>query len=171
MNTQPIITKDPRKKLPWIVRWHGDYDPATGNQKRYSKAFRIQKEAEAFKAEKLLDFNKGGRRDDPEKMTLGQFCEKFLETKKGMKHSTYIAWENECNRLLDHFRADKLLRSIKAMDAAPFLNAQKNRCPKQKRNGEPLAAFTREKLKRNCRASIRFPGCTSNAPRQSGGIV
>ena len=39
---------DPRKKRPWVVRWFGEYDPASGKQRRYSKAFRLKVEAEDF---------------------------------------------------------------------------------------------------------------------------
>ena len=37
---------DPRKKQPWIVRWFGECDPASGKQKRYSKSFRLKRDAE-----------------------------------------------------------------------------------------------------------------------------
>ena len=69
------IYRDPRKKKPWVVRWYGDYDPTTGKQKRYSKAFVLKGEAEAFQLQKGGEFSCGQRRDKPEKLTLENFCQ------------------------------------------------------------------------------------------------
>lgn len=27
------LYRDPRRKKPWVVRWFGEYDPATGKQR------------------------------------------------------------------------------------------------------------------------------------------
>lgn len=39
-----------RDSLEPFVRWFGEYDPATGKQRRYSKSFRLKVEAEEFQA-------------------------------------------------------------------------------------------------------------------------
>ena len=155
MNKSPTLTKDPRKQNPWIVRWHGEYDPGSGKQKRYSKSFRTRKEAETFQAEKSVEFNKGARRDTSDTITLGSFIKDFLETKKAWKPSTQSVWKNECNRLLDYFGADKTLRSIKPMDADKFVNAQVNRCENKTPLGRPLSMFTKQKIKRNSKSILQ----------------
>jgi hypothetical protein len=57
------IYRDPRNKnKPWVVRWFGDYNPATGKQRRYSKSFRLKVEAEKFQADQRETFHKGATR-------------------------------------------------------------------------------------------------------------
>ena len=58
---------DPRKKRPWVVRWFGEYDPKTGKEKRYSKSFKLKRDAEAFQAEQSMAFKEGQQRDKPAK--------------------------------------------------------------------------------------------------------
>jgi hypothetical protein len=42
------LYRDPRKEKQWVVRWYGEYEPATGREKRYSKSFKLKRDAEEF---------------------------------------------------------------------------------------------------------------------------
>ena len=51
MNRKVSIGKDKRRRTsPWIVRWFGEPDPMTGQQKWYSRAFKLKVDAEKFQA-------------------------------------------------------------------------------------------------------------------------
>lgn len=82
MITKIGLYRDPRKKKPWIIRWYGDYDPAAGKRRRYSKSFKIKRDAEAFQLQKGSEFKDGQRRDKPGKVTLKSFCEDWFKTRK-----------------------------------------------------------------------------------------
>ena len=49
----------PAKKLRWVCRWYGEYDPASGQRRRYSKAFRLRRDAERFRAAKQVELDNG----------------------------------------------------------------------------------------------------------------
>ncbi len=91
MITKIGIYKDPRnKKRPWVVRWYGEYEPSTGKQRRYSKAFRLKVEAEQFQASKRKEFSEGTiPRDGMPDVTLGNFCKKFLHVSPGYGGSCF----------------------------------------------------------------------------------
>ena len=101
------LYQDPRKKRPWVVRWFGEYDPATGGQKRYSKSFRLKRDAEAFRSEQATAFKGGQQRDKPEEITLGDFCKDWLKTKKvELRPETVMLYDNAQRRLMDYFGAN-----------------------------------------------------------------
>ncbi len=109
--TKVSCRKDPRKKNPWVVRWFGEYDPATDKQRRYSKSFKLKRDAERFQAEKQAEFDKGAQRDRPKEMTLGAFCEKYMERRNHeWREKTRSQIEDLCNRLKGHFGDDFPLR-------------------------------------------------------------
>ena len=56
------------RKLPWLVRWYGEIEPKTGKPKRYSRSFRIKRQAEDFRLEKTQEFKKGIKRARPEEV-------------------------------------------------------------------------------------------------------
>jgi hypothetical protein len=47
------------RNRPWLVRWFGEIDPATGKQRRYSKSFERKAEAEDFRDKKKAEFRSG----------------------------------------------------------------------------------------------------------------
>ena len=91
MITKIGLYRDPRKKKPWVIRWYGDYDPATGKRRRYSKSFKIKKDAEAFQLQKGAEFQDGQRRDKPGKVTLKSFCKDWFKTRKPPGNTNYTA--------------------------------------------------------------------------------
>ena len=60
--TKVGIFHDPRKRQPWVVRWFGEYDPATGKRRRYGKACKLKRDAERFRAATQAEFDTSGGR-------------------------------------------------------------------------------------------------------------
>ena len=81
--TQKVgIYKNPRSRgRPWTVRWFGEYDPSKDRQRHYSKGFARKREAESFRDDKQVELNRGGTRDRPQDITIGEFVERFLQSK------------------------------------------------------------------------------------------
>jgi integrase len=148
-----MITKiglyyDPRKIKPWVVRWFGEYDPTTGQQKRYSKSFKLKRDAEVFQSGKSSEFRQGQQRDKPEEITLRTFCADWLKVRKPeFRPQTVMLYENTIGRLLDYFGADTALHQITARGAAKFI-AELKRLDGD--DGE-LSAWARHRVLRNCR--------------------
>ncbi len=70
MSDKVTIRYEPRNtKHPYTVRWFGDFNLDTGNRSRPSKGFATEAEAEVFRAELIMKFSKGARRDPPDKMS------------------------------------------------------------------------------------------------------
>jgi len=144
------IYRDPRRKKPWVVRWRGEYDPAAGKQRFYSKAFRTKAEAEDFKSQQHHQFNKGAPRDKRRKATLGAFCKDWLATRKGeLKPASIELYEQTVKRLTDYFGSDAPLANISQQDAAEFMSKQVNMAPYTK--GEPLSDWSLAQIKRHGR--------------------
>ena len=98
MITKIGLYRNPRKNKPWVVRWFGEYDPATGKQKRYSKSFKLKRDAEAFQLQKEVEFGQGQRRDKPEEISLKDFCRSYMECLT-VKPETVKLYENTNRRL------------------------------------------------------------------------
>ncbi len=144
------LYRDPRRKKPWVVRWQGEYNPATGKQKFYSKAFRTKAEAEDFKSEQRHQFNKGVPRDKRRKETLGTFCKNWLMTRKSeLKPASFELYEQTVKRLTDYFGASVSLKNVTQQDAAEFISKQVNMSSHSK--GAALSDWSREQIKRHCR--------------------
>lgn len=76
------IYKNPRSRgRPWVVRWFGEYDPTKDKQRHYSKSFARKRDAESFCAAKQTELDHGGTRDKPQDITVGEFVERFLESR------------------------------------------------------------------------------------------
>jgi len=139
-----------QRKLPWLVRWYGEINPATGQPKRYAKSFRTKWEAEDFKSEKMHEFHKGGRRDGITDVTLHKFCEDWLSSRRtDLRPKSIKAYENTITRLEEYFGKDANLRSIEPQDAAVFISEQKNKA--KNRVNDELSDSSREQVKRNCK--------------------
>ena len=66
---------------PWLVRWFGEASE-TALPKRYSKGFKLKKNAEKFAAEKQHEFDQGEKRDRPRHVTLERFARDWLKSKQ-----------------------------------------------------------------------------------------
>ena len=145
MITKIGLYHNPRKNKPWVVRWFGEYDPATGKQKRYSKSFKLKRDAEAFQLQKEVEFGQGQRRDKPEEITLKDFCRSYMECLT-VRPETVKLYENTNRRLLDYFGGRTLLLQVTPLTAERFIASLKPLSGK----GE-LSTSTRHRVLRNCR--------------------
>lgn len=151
MKSNISIYKDVRRKKPWVVRWKGNINPATGRQKFYSKAFRTKNEAEDFKAKKHREFVKGSPRDGQKNITLGSFLKEWIEYKKSECTLSSIDLYNlTIKRLKKHFGSTILIKDITAHHLALFISTQKRERITKKSHVE-LSAATRERFKRHCK--------------------
>ncbi len=51
------IYRDPRNKgKPWVCRWFTVVDPESGKRKRFGKSFEFKRDAERFRATKVVEF-------------------------------------------------------------------------------------------------------------------
>jgi integrase len=150
MVTKIGVYRDPRKKKPWVVRWYGEYDPATGKQRRYSKSFRLKAEAEEFQAAKRQEVNEGTRRDKMPDATLGSFCRDWLAARRpDLRPASYELYRYAIRRIEDYFGKGASLQDIAPKDAVVFVSKQTNIA--KGHEGEPLSEWSREQIKRYCK--------------------
>lgn len=147
MTEKISIRRDPRKPKPWICRWYGLPDPETGKSKRYSKAFDTYREAEQFKAKRLIEFEKGVPRDRAEDVPLHQFCREWLSVHRAdLRPASIKLYDDAIDRLCDHFGKQTMIRSITNRKAARFIGSQT-----RKNSEEVLSNWTRHRIARNAR--------------------
>ena len=134
----------PKRKLPWLVRWYGEINPATGKPKRYGKSFRIKRKAEDFRLETMSEFKNGVKRDRPEEMTLEVLCEDFITTwNPTARRSTIKLYRSTSERLFSYFGKGCLIRNIGPKDADGFVAAQTHH---QTKHDSILADWTLEQI-------------------------
>ena len=146
------IYRDPRNKgKPWVCRWFTVVDPESGKRKRFGKSFEFKRDAERFRAKKVIEFEQRGRpRANPEKQTLNIFLRNWLKRRKAeLKPASFELYEGTVKRLLDFFGKDSSLHDITLERAEDFILAQKNLAPG--REGNKLSDWTREQVKRHCK--------------------
>jgi integrase len=146
------IYKDPRNKgKPWVCRWFTLVDPESGKRKRFCKSFEFKRDAERFRAKKIIVCEQKGRpRANPEKQTLDAFLKSWLKRRKtDLKSASFELYEGTAKRLLDFFGKDSSLHDITLERADDFILAQKNIAPG--REGNKLSDWTREQIKRHCK--------------------
>jgi integrase len=155
MSAKISINYDKRnKKKPWVCRWDGDFNFDTGKSKRYAKSFRLKTEAETFAAQKTVEFERGGRRDKPQDITLSKFCKDWLHTRQSELRPTSLdCYVNTIRRLEDFFGKDCNLRDIDTKRAAVFIAEQQSRMIGHE--GRELSDASREQIKRNCKCLFR----------------
>ena len=148
MITKIGLYRDPRKKKTWVVRWFGESKSDTGKKKRYSRSFKIKREAEAFMAEQAAAFQKGRRRDKLEDITLESYCNDWLTTKNPeIRYGSKELYQATIDRLIGYFGPDKLLSKVTPINAARFiaeLKPQRRVLP-----GKDLSSWTRHRELRN----------------------
>ncbi|MFC1781013.1 tyrosine-type recombinase/integrase [Planctomycetota bacterium] len=150
MITKIGVYRDPRKKKPWVVRWYGDCNPATGRRQRYSKSFKIKKDAEAYQLQKGSEFNQGELRDKPREVTLKYFCENWFKTRKPqLRIATLKGYRETIERLYGYFGKNRVLSEVTPRMAASFI-AELKRLQKGK-GDKPLSNWTRKKVLRDCK--------------------
>ena len=149
------LYKDSRNKhKPWVVRWFGEYDPATGKEKRHTRSFRLKVEAEAFKSVKESEFAKGSPRDGAPEVALGKFLRDWLSTRKPeLSPASYELYRHTITRLTGHFGKTCKLTQITPKKAAVFVAKQVNRA--NGLEGKELSDWTREQIKRHCKTIFR----------------
>ena len=151
MTVRVGLYQRPGKPKPWVIRWYGEYDPETGKQRRYSKAYKLKLEAEEFQAEKQAELNRGGRRDKPMEISLGVFCDKFVETRlRNHSHSDQQCYGNTIRQLKEFFDAGVLLRKLDRQQAEAFISSRVRIAGRAK--GQPLSGWSRAQHLKHCRA-------------------
>jgi integrase len=146
------IYKDPRNKgRPWVCRWFTVMDPETGKRKRFSKAFEFKRDAERFRSEKSVEFQRHGMpRANPDRQTLNDFLKGYLRRRRPeLKPASFDLYEGTVNRLVEFFGKDCPLSNVTVERAQDFIFAQKSIAAGNK--GEKLSDWTREQLKRHCK--------------------
>ena len=81
MKTKVGLSHEPKRQRPWLVYWWGEPDPDTGKQRKYTKCFQYNREARSYQASKQAELDRGGPRDDPVNVTLGQLLDEFSEAR------------------------------------------------------------------------------------------
>ena len=144
----------PERKLPWLIRWYGEIDPATGKQRRYGKSFRTKREAEDFQSQKMQEIKTDGRRDRPTDEGLKRLTDDFMRTKRpDLRLVSVRLYEYTTERLLKFFGPDRAASSIDAKAAALFMAAQVERQSKtENESKKKLSSWTRAQILTNCRA-------------------
>jgi len=138
------------KEKSWTCRWFGDFNPDTGKQHRYSKSFRLKTEAEQFAAQQTVEFERGGRRDKPKDVNLGDYCKNWLRDRKAeLQPASLEGYQNTINRLEDFFGKDCKLSDIDNSKARRFICEQKSRAIRHE--GRELSEASREQIKRQCK--------------------
>jgi len=150
MITKIGLYKDPRKQKQWVVRWYGEYEPATGKQRRYSKSFHLKRDVEEFQNQQIMAFKKGQQRDRPEELSLGDFCKDWLKVKKReVRPDSFDVYEYAVRRLMNHFGPDMLLRNVTPRLASKFV------AELRPFKGETLSGWSRLKTLRNCKTMFQ----------------
>lgn len=148
MTTKVSVFRDKRKKKPYVVRWFGWPDPVTGEQKRYSRSFRLKKDADDFAAAKTTEFNDGKARDRTQDISLAVFCEDWLRVNRDdLSPETVRLYENTVRRLLAYFRAQVALTRITRAEAQKFIA----RLHRFNGSSRPLSKATKLRTLRQCR--------------------
>ena len=112
-----------RKNKPWIVRWWGEYDPRTDEQKRYSKSFSKKKRAERFMKEKKDDFE-AGMSVEHDNTTLAQMCDSFIRAmENSLSYASIVGYKETILRLKEYFYPYTPLRNIKPKHADQFISS------------------------------------------------
>ncbi len=140
------------KKTKWRVRWFGEYMPASGRQKRYSRTFDRKVDAETFQVKKAEELRSGSPRD-PSTKTLKDYCQWWLQNRtksQGLRVATIDSYRNTIRRLTDYFGDEILLRHITPEAAEMFLGEQG-----PLKGDKPLSNWTRHQILRGCKTLFK----------------
>jgi len=161
------LYRDQRNKgKPWAVRWFTVVDPETGKRKRFCKSFEFKRDAERFRAEKVMEFEQQG---PPKATSKGKVLKSFLDSwlrrrETELKPSSFELYEGTVGRLLCFFGQSFPLRDITREKAEDFILAQKNIASGNE--GKKLSDWTRDQFKRHCKtiftAAVQWGYLASN---------
>ena len=153
MPTKVGLYKDePNKGRPWVVHWYGEYNPETGKQRPYYESFSTKREAEAFRAAKQAEFNRGGQRDRPEEVSVSEFVERFVATRvSGQRIGTRKVYTNTLRQLTSYLGSDAPLRYVTPEVAERFITTR----DRVAAHGEGYSPASRNQHLRNCRSAFR----------------
>jgi integrase len=126
-------------------------DPETGKRKRFSKAFEFKRNAEQFRSEKAVEFERYGQPEaNPDRLTLDTFLKSYLRRRKQeLKPASLELYEGTVKRLVEFFGKDCPLNDVTVERAQDFIFAQKSIAAGHK--GEKLSDWSREQIKRHCK--------------------
>jgi len=142
------------RKLPYLVRWYGQSTEGTP-PKRYSKSFRLKKDAEKFAAELQHEFDQGiEQRDRPRRITLDDFTRDWIKAREAeLRSGTLRLYREAIERMLLHFGKTCLLENITPRNASLFIGSlRRNRRLKK---DSPLATWSKARLLRNCKTVLQ----------------
>lgn len=132
--------------------WWGDPDPETGRQRKYSQAFKYNREAREFQAAKQAELHQGGLRDRPKDVTLGQLLDEYRDARVAhLSHSSQEGYRNTMTQLREHFGACRSIRSVSQRQAETFMATRKRRDAKP----GSLSTWTKRQILVYCRAIFR----------------
>lgn len=147
------LSKDNRRGRgkAWLVRWYGQFDPATGKQKHYCKSFQLKKEAERFVEQLRKDFDSGMPRDQKD-ITLQELYEKFLRTHgKKLADGTITLYIESFQRLLNYFDSTTSPRRITQEQAEEFLAQVDYIHPYFTNSAKEISCSVKNRVLRNCK--------------------
>ena len=128
MITRVGLYHEPQRNKPWLVRWWGDPDPDTGQQKKRSKSFRYQREAREFQAARQAAIDRGERPETAKALTLAQLVEEFAKARiANLSRKSQECYQNPVDQLLDYFGGSRLIRQIERRHAEAFIATRTRR--------------------------------------------
>ncbi|MCK4849721.1 MAG: site-specific integrase [Phycisphaerae bacterium] len=146
------IYHDPKRKLPWLVRWFEEPD-VSGKSGRRAKSFRLNRDAERFRAAKQKEFNDGAKRSKPSNISLATLCEKVLAIRKpGLRQASIWSYKNTISQLLSYFKPETPVRRIGTEQAEQFVASRELVHPDHKSKGKELSAWGRNQHLAICSA-------------------
>lgn len=152
MTNKVGLYRDQRNKgKPWVVRWFGEFDPVKGKQRHYSQSFALKREAEAFRAAKQAELDRGGARDVQSDICLEDFVERLFAARlQHQRSSTRGSYRQTLDQLLEFAGAKKPLRKITPEMAERFI-ASRTRVAA---HGEGFSSWSRKRHLTNAKAAF-----------------
>lgn len=146
------ISKDTKtgRKKPWLVRWWGEYDPATDNQRRYSKSFARKIDAENYMRQKIQEFDDGLPRDEVN-LTLEKLWDKYERTQRNrLREGTFLHYKEAYNRMKNHFGSETCIKHIRPEHIEEFLSQLNYVAPRYKNVTKKLSDSSWNRVLRSC---------------------
>ena len=150
------ITKDnrPGRANKWLVRWHGEFEPATGKQRRYCQSFKTRTQAERFQLQKQMELEDGPR--DPKVITIKELCEQFLDSRKHtLRHATIRGYKYTISQLLEFFSTETKIHKITRQQAEKFISSREIVHPDHQKSGKQLSSWGRNNHLSHCHAIFK----------------
>jgi len=138
-----------------MVRWYG-IGTDTSRPRRYSKSFKIKRDAEKFAAEKEHQFNHGELRDISI-ITLKELCELFVENRRHLlRPSSLLNYHNTIQQAMNFFSPTKRINDLTRPQAERFIVSRKVAHPDHLRSHQELTSWGRNGHLARIQAIFRF---------------